>query len=84
MGHLYAGVLGSLAMAVVLLRGMLNSSGPVGTLTTATIALVLFAMIGAMLGHIAQSTIDESVRRKIEQELAARAPRGSRTTDGAT
>jgi hypothetical protein len=71
MGRLYAGVLGPLAMVVVICRGLLNSSGPAGTFTTATLALAGFAIVGAILGHIAQSTVDESVRQKIEQELAA-------------
>jgi hypothetical protein len=71
-------------MAVVLLRGLMNSSGAVGTLTTATIALAAFAVIGAVFGRIAQSTVDESVRQKIEHELAARAPRGGRVAEGAT
>ena len=84
MGRRYAGVLGSLAMAVVILRGLLNSGGAAGTLTMATIAMVVFAAIGAILGRIAQSVVDESVRQKIEQELATRAPRGGRIADGAT
>jgi outer membrane lipoprotein SlyB len=37
------------------------------------VSMVVFAVVGAVLGHIAQSTVDESVRRKIEQELAVRA-----------
>lgn len=70
MGRLYAGVLGPLAMAVVICRGWLDSSGVEGTLALATLQLVLFAIVGAILGHIAQSTIDESVRMKIEEQLA--------------
>lgn len=72
MGRSYAGILGSLAMTVVILRGLINSSGPANTLTIATLALAIFAVVGAVLGHIAQSTIDDSVRQKIEQELAGR------------
>ena len=73
MGRHYAGILGSMAMAVVLCRGAIDSGGVEGTLTMATLALVAFAVVGSVLGHIAQTTVDESVRQKIELELASRA-----------
>jgi hypothetical protein len=70
MGRVYAGILGPLAMSVVICRGWLGSGGVEGTLTLATTHLVLFAAIGAILGHLAQTTVDESVRAKLEQELS--------------
>jgi hypothetical protein len=70
MGRVYAGILGPLAMAVIICRGWLASGGVEATLSSATQHLVFFALVGACLGHIAQSTIDESVRAKIEQQLA--------------
>ena len=70
MGRVYAGILGSLAMTVVIFRGWLGSGGVEGTLTLATTHLVVFAAIGAVLGHLAQVTVDESVRAKLEHELA--------------
>ncbi|MEX2317652.1 MAG: hypothetical protein WD669_10910 [Pirellulales bacterium] len=69
MGRIYAGILGPLAMTVVICRGWLDSGGVEGTLTLATISLAGFAVVGATLGHIAQTTIDQSVRTKLEQEL---------------
>ena len=73
MGRVYAGVLGPLAMTVVICRGWLGSGGVEGTLTLATMHLALFAAVGAILGHLAQTTIDESVRAKLEQQLTHRA-----------
>jgi hypothetical protein len=73
MGRVYAGILGPLAMTVVICRGWLGSGGVEGTLTLATIYLVLFAVLGAVLGHLAQTTIDESVRAKLEQQLTRHA-----------
>ena len=70
MGRVYAGILGPLAMAVIICRGWLESGGVEGTLTLATAYLAVFALLGACLGHTAQTTIDESVRAKIEQQLA--------------
>jgi hypothetical protein len=69
MGRVYAGILGPLAMSVVICRGWLGSGGVEGTLTLATFHLVLFAAVGAILGHLAQTTVDESVRAKLEQQL---------------
>ena len=69
MDRIYAGILGPLAMTVVICRGWLAAGGPEGTLTQATIYLVLFAALGALLGRIAEATIDESVRMGLEQKL---------------
>jgi hypothetical protein len=56
-------------MSVAIGRGWLEAAGVEGTLTTATVSLVAFAIVGAILGHIAQTTIDESVRAKLERQL---------------
>ena len=77
MSRVYAGILGTLAMAVVLCRGAMNSSGAEGTLSMAAATLVIFAIVGAILGHIAQSTIDESVRARLEQQLTHHAAGGA-------
>jgi hypothetical protein len=70
MGRLYAGILGYLAMAAVLCRGVINSAGVEGSLIQAMLSMFVFAVLGSVLGHIAQTTVDESVRLKIERELA--------------
>ena len=62
MGRVYAGILGPLAMAVVICRGWLASGGVESTLSLATIYLVVFSVVGALIGQIAQATVDESVR----------------------
>jgi hypothetical protein len=71
MGRVYAGILGTLAMAVVICRGALESGGVENTLSLAIVYLVLFSLVGALIGQIAQATVDESVRSKLEQQLAA-------------
>lgn len=70
MGRTYAGILGPLAMAVVICRGLVESGGVESTLSMATVYLVVFSIVGAVIGIIAQATVDESVRAKLEQELA--------------
>ena len=74
MSRLYAGILGPLAMSVAICRGWLGAAGVEGTLTSATLSLVVFAIVGATLGHIAQTTIDQSVQAKLEQQLNERSP----------
>jgi hypothetical protein len=80
MGRLYAGILGSLAMAVVLCRGVKDSAGVDGSLTLAILSMIVFAVVGSVLGHIAQFTVDESVRLKIERELAVAASSGTNSS----
>ena len=70
MGRVYAGVLGPLAMIVVICRGLASSGGVANTLSLATIYLAIFSVVGAVIGQIAQSTIDESVRARLQQQLA--------------
>jgi hypothetical protein len=72
MGRTYAGILGPLAMAVVICRGWLDSGGVESTLSLATVYLVVFSIVGALIGQVAQATVDESVRAKLEEQLAAR------------
>ncbi len=70
MGRVYAGILGPLAMAVVICRGLVASGGVESTLTTAITYLAVFSVVGAIIGQLAQVTIDESVRSTLEQQLA--------------
>jgi hypothetical protein len=76
MGRIYAGILGPLAMVVIICRGIKDSAGVEGTLTLAIVALAIYAIVGSVLGQIAQATVDESVRLRIEQQLAPPAPDG--------
>lgn len=79
MGRIYAGILGPLAMTVIIVRGAKDSAGIEGTLTIAIVALTAYAILGAIVGRIAQATVDESVRWKIEQQLATAPAASSRT-----
>jgi hypothetical protein len=74
--RIYAGILGPLAMTVAICRGWLASGGVEGTLSSAVLYLLMFAILGAILGHVAQATIDESVRTRLEQQLAQLAAQG--------
>jgi len=65
-----------LGMNVVLLRALKDSAGLDGTVVHGVVWMVLLGAVGWIVGAIAQTTVDESVRIKIEAELAAvNAPR---------
>ena len=70
MARAYAGILGYLAMAVTMLRGALHGAGVEGTIVQAVAAMAVMAIVGAVVGAIAQHTVDESVRISLEKELA--------------
>ncbi|MCA9099799.1 MAG: hypothetical protein KDA63_01530 [Planctomycetales bacterium] len=72
MGRSYAGVLGPLAMVSVLVRGWLQSASTESTLLAGTGALFAFAAVGWVIGRVAQSIVDDSVRARIAAELAVK------------
>ena len=71
MGRIYAGILGPLAFAVVIVRGLIHGADAERTLQVASLTLIGFAVAGFAIGQLAQWIVDESVREKAEQELAA-------------
>lgn len=71
MGRAYAGVLGYLAAAVTLTRGVIASGGVEGTVLSAVTAMAIFAVIGFVLGTIAQATVDGAVRQRLEAQFEA-------------
>lgn len=70
MARAYALVMGYLGMAVTLLRGVRAGAGIDATLLTAIGAMIAMALVGAVVGAIAQHTVDESVRSLLEKQLA--------------
>ena len=71
MGRAYAGVLGYLASALTLVRGAVAGGGVENTLLAAIAALATFAVVGFVLGTIAQATVDAAVRDRLETQLQA-------------
>ncbi len=71
MGRSYAGILGSLAFATVLFRGLIlvDRTGP--TLQLAMICLFVFAIVGCVIGRVAEATILESVKTRFDIEIKA-------------
>jgi hypothetical protein len=58
-------------MLVVLFRALKNGAGFDGTILTAVITMGLLAAVGTIIGAIAEATINESVRLRMQAELDA-------------
>ena len=69
MARAYAGALGSLAMGVTLLRGALGGGGVEGTVTMAITAMLALSGVGWVVGRVAEATVDESVRHRLQRQI---------------
>lgn len=69
MARAYAGVLGSLAVAVTFARGALLGAGFEGTVHTAVVAMLALAGVGLIVGQLAEATVDDSVRQKLQAQI---------------
>ena len=71
MGPSYAGILGTLAYVIVILRGVLQGYAVEGTIKLSILLLFVFAAIGYGIGKIAESTIEDSIQVQLQRELEA-------------
>jgi hypothetical protein len=58
-------------MLCVLFRALKNGAGFDGTILQALAMMGLLAAVGLMVGAIAEATIDESVRKRMQAEIDA-------------
>jgi hypothetical protein len=68
LARIYAGILGPLAFAISVVRGLIHAWSPETTLLTAWVSLWAFAMLGAALGWLAGRIIEEEVRTQIKEK----------------
>ena len=73
MGRAYAGVMGPLAFLTVVVRCLLRSVSVETTIWQAVAGLFLFAAIGGLIGQLAGWIVDDSVRGRLAEEIAAHA-----------
>lgn len=71
MGRSFAGILAVVAWSTMVLRSAIAGDSPEGALLAATVVLFVFAGAGWVVGTVAESTIDSSVRTRFETELKA-------------
>jgi len=69
MDRSYGGILGLVAFATVIGRGMVALSSIESVIQMAAVAMFLFAALGWIVGNIAARIVDESVRQKVNAEL---------------
>ena len=70
MGRSYAGILGPLAFATIVARGVVTGAGVEGTLAAASVALFLFAAIGYIVGQLGELLVNDSVRKQFQAAMA--------------
>ena len=74
MARTYAGILGLLAFLTALAHGLMHGGGGVSALWTAWCSLLLFALLGCVIGWVAQRIVEDLVYDQMSAELAARQP----------
>jgi len=75
----YAVIMALVGMNVILMRAIKNDAGMDSTILSAIAWMVVLGLVGAVVGALAKTTVDESVRTKIEAELAAMSDQQSAT-----
>ena len=73
MARIYAGILGPLALLTSFAHGAVHSRQCESMLLSGWLSLLSFAMVGGVLGWLAERTVKDSVRSQVEAELAAEA-----------
>lgn len=71
MARSYSAVMAQLGLLVVLIRGLKDGAGFDGTIVSGLSWMVVLGALGFVVGMVAAQTVDESVRTRIEAELAA-------------
>jgi hypothetical protein len=75
----YAGALGMLAFATIVLRSTIHTAAPASDLGTAVFAMFFFAALGWVVGAIADATVTEGVRTQFLAELTKDERESART-----
>lgn len=70
MARAYSGVLGCIALSLVIARGLLLDSLPNDILMQCLVVFPLFATLGFLIGLVAEQTIRESVENRFRSEMA--------------
>jgi len=72
--HLYAGILGLIALLTSVIRGLIHGGGVESVLWAAWLSLLGFGVVGFVVGWFAERIVEDSVRGRILAELAADEP----------
>ena len=69
MGRSYAGILGLLAFATMVARGVLNQSSASSTCGSAAAMLFVFAAIGYVVGRIAENVVTDALKARFAAQM---------------
>jgi len=61
----------ALGMTIILLRCLRAGGGFESAILSAMFWTIVYGFVGYAIGSIARNTVDESVRQKLEREIAA-------------
>ncbi len=67
----YAGILALVGLLVVLVRALKDGAGFDGTILQAIAMMAVLGVVGVVVGMIAQTTVDESTKNRLQAELDA-------------
>ncbi len=71
MARNYAGFLGLVAFVATVAQGIIHGAGTQKTLFQAWLSLLVFVVIGYVLGAIAAWIVDDSIASRVNAELTA-------------
>jgi hypothetical protein len=83
MARIYAGILGLLAFATVVARGLVHAGSASETIRQASMVMFVFTAVGYAVGRVAQWTVDDSVRGRLAGEIANQSRAASTRTTAA-
>ena len=75
MARIYCGILGLLSFLTTFLRGWIHGGDAESILRAAWLNLLLFSIIGLVIGWIAGRIVEESVNARLAAELAGKKKR---------
>lgn len=84
MTRAYSGVLGSIALCLVIVRGLAFGVLPNEILKQSLVVFFLFAAIGFCIGYLADKTICESVENRFRSEMASLQPAAAEQSSDAS
>lgn len=70
MARAYSGVLGAIAMCLVIVHGLMTHRPADEILSQGLVTFILFAALGFWIGNVAQKTVSESVEKRFREEMA--------------
>ncbi len=70
MARAYSGVLGAIAMCLVIVHGLMTNLPPDEILSQGLVVFIGFAVLGFWIGNLAQKTVLESVEKRFREEMA--------------